>query len=259
MCGYPVLIFGNIKEKLKLTLWQRLLEDNSFTYRNIRLRIFMAYLSFDEYVTNNFMFVNTLVYLHSLRICSKIYIVADSHFNWSDNSHGHLFSKLKLKQIHLICAMCLPVLLCEWHVLKIAAYAGELIMTVLYWGSVGRISKGWTGIISYWLPFGRTMENIFKAVHTVINITGNRTWPVINLCNNHRVIVNYACNLPVLVPSVLTSVPCTSCIGCAYISLLWGECIMSSTAVWLNMTALVLKWWWTEPSAIMNIIAYRHI
>jgi hypothetical protein len=53
----------------------------------------MAYLSFDEYVTKNFMFEYTLVYFHYLKICSKMCIFADSHvtyiFNWADNIHGH--------------------------------------------------------------------------------------------------------------------------------------------------------------------------
>jgi hypothetical protein len=43
MCSceiYQVFISGNIKEKLKLTLWQRLLEENLFACRNIRPRIF---------------------------------------------------------------------------------------------------------------------------------------------------------------------------------------------------------------------------
>jgi hypothetical protein len=70
-----------------------LLGDDSFTYRNICPRIFMAYFSFDEYFTNSFVFGYKLVYLHALIICSKMYSFADSHvtlvFNWSDNSHGH--------------------------------------------------------------------------------------------------------------------------------------------------------------------------
>lgn len=61
----------------------------------------------------------------------------------------------------------------------------------------GELVEGEPELFYIGFLFDKQWGNTLSAVLTVINITGNRTWPVMNLCKSRRLIVNYACNLSV--------------------------------------------------------------